>query len=411
MTAEAASNVVVPLRPIDGPEHPLARGTTGRTGMLSGFDPDLTVMRDWPHRMAVVVGQALHPNVVQALSREGFHPVITSVDRAAEVVRALSPVSVFVLGPDVFDSDASVDAVRSWRRASPAARVKLVYSAENRSPEVLVRAIRAGVTDVVDVEDAPGLDAFAARRDRRGRHGARAGARHRRASRRRRDRLRRDAARPPPPRRPHLHPDPEPRRGRRATEARVHEAAAHRRRDRRAAAVRRPARHARSTTGIDTIRLIESVVRDRRPDRRLRPLRARQPPGPPRRQHRDAQRDPRRAAGVRLPVAVGDQRLPAHAVRRRRRRRAPQGRGAADVRLAGRAHLPRARDGRSPARATGRATSAPTPATPSRSRSSARSASCGSSSSRRPATSVTRPRHGARPHRRPPGVEASADER
>ena len=120
---------------------------------LRGLDPRINVLRDWAPRTAVIVGQALHPSITSVLSGMGFHPVVLSPDRAAAVFKTLGPVSFFLLGADVFDNDIGVEAVKSWHRASPSARLKLVYPHDERRPEILIRAVRAGITDVLDPDD------------------------------------------------------------------------------------------------------------------------------------------------------------------------------------------------------------------------------------------------------------------
>lgn len=117
------------------------------------LDPALTLVRDWPDRIVVIVGRAPNPQVIAALTQVGFTPVITSVENAAETIRELAPASFLLLSPDVFVDDECVERVRSWHRITPSARLKLTYSAGDRDAEVLVRAIRAGVTDVVDPYD------------------------------------------------------------------------------------------------------------------------------------------------------------------------------------------------------------------------------------------------------------------
>lgn len=118
--------------------------------VLHGMDPRIALVRDWAPRTAVVVGQALHPSLIGVLSGMGFPPVVMSPDGAASITRTLGPVSFFLLGPDVFDDDSSVAAVRAWHRTSPSAQLKLVYPGTDRRPEVLIRAIRAGINDVLD---------------------------------------------------------------------------------------------------------------------------------------------------------------------------------------------------------------------------------------------------------------------
>ncbi len=128
-------------------------------GLLGELAPEITVVRNWPSRVAVVVGADPDPRVIAALNEVGFTPVVTSVDEASATLQRVAPFAFLMLGPDVFHADSSVDAVRSWHRGSPAARLKLCYSASSRDSEVLVRAIRAGVNDVVDPADPNRLSA------------------------------------------------------------------------------------------------------------------------------------------------------------------------------------------------------------------------------------------------------------
>lgn len=125
---------------------------------LPGLDPALTTVRDWPERLAVIIGQATHPAVVSAVSNAGFEPVLMSTHRASAMLHSLGPVVFFVLGADVFCDDESVEMVRAWHGCSPSARLKLVYPGEQRDPAVLLRAMRAGVTDVIDPADRTSID-------------------------------------------------------------------------------------------------------------------------------------------------------------------------------------------------------------------------------------------------------------
>ena len=117
---------------------------------LHGMDPSLTVLRDWAPRIAVVVGQALHPSIIGVLREMGFYPIVVSPDRAVPVIKSLGPACFFLLGRDVFADDESVETVKAWHRASPNARLKLVCLGPDRTPDVLLRALRAGVSDVLD---------------------------------------------------------------------------------------------------------------------------------------------------------------------------------------------------------------------------------------------------------------------
>ncbi|GAB2457848.1 PIG-L deacetylase family protein [Jatrophihabitans fulvus] len=150
---------VVPLTAVRS-----AREAAMPVGAGSGdrFGRELTVMRDWPARIAVVVGEAVHPATLDTLAHLGFVPVATSVEGVERTIAHVGPFTFLVLGADVFAGDDSVSQVRRWHAASPGARLKLVHADGVPAPEVLVRAIRAGVTDVVDVEQ-PGALAMAMR--------------------------------------------------------------------------------------------------------------------------------------------------------------------------------------------------------------------------------------------------------
>ena len=118
------------------------------------FGADITVVRDWPGRVALVVGRSTHPQVVATLDQVGFMPVLVCPDQLSARLAELAPFSFLILSPDVFDTDAAVDQVRGWHAASPSARLKLAYPGDVHDPAVLIRAIRAGVCDVVDPDDA-----------------------------------------------------------------------------------------------------------------------------------------------------------------------------------------------------------------------------------------------------------------
>jgi LmbE family N-acetylglucosaminyl deacetylase len=138
-------------RSLSGEASALA-AVTGEAGS-SPFVRGVSVLRDWPSRAAVVVGRDPHPQVLAALREVGFTPVVTTVDDADDTVGRLAPFGFLIIGPDVLDDDERIAAVRSWHRCSPSARLKLVCPHDQRDPEVLLRAIRAGVNDVLDPDD------------------------------------------------------------------------------------------------------------------------------------------------------------------------------------------------------------------------------------------------------------------
>lgn len=125
---------------------------------LSAELAGITVLRDWPAETAVVVGRAPHPQIIASLDAVGITPVLTSPENAGATARDTAPFVFLIIGPEVLDSDEAVDRVRAWHRTSPSARLKLAYPGPDLDPDVLIRAIRAGVTDVIDPSDAAGFE-------------------------------------------------------------------------------------------------------------------------------------------------------------------------------------------------------------------------------------------------------------
>lgn len=119
----------------------------------------ITVVSDWPQRRAVVIGDALQPAVVEALAREGLSTIPASVRSADAVVATAAPAAFIMMGSDAFQDDDCLEHVRRWHQCTPAARLKLVWPPSARTPEVLVRAMQAGVTDVLDPGDPASVSA------------------------------------------------------------------------------------------------------------------------------------------------------------------------------------------------------------------------------------------------------------
>jgi LmbE family N-acetylglucosaminyl deacetylase len=150
----AEASVVVPLRPVSGVDDALVDHR-----VPSDLGPELTLVRDWPSRVAVVVGAAATPEVLNTLARVGFAPTTATPAEAGRVALEAGPFAFLVVAADLFADDGAVERVRRWHRCAPAARLKLVLSAVPTDPDVLIRAIRAGVTDVVDGGDAAAFEA------------------------------------------------------------------------------------------------------------------------------------------------------------------------------------------------------------------------------------------------------------
>jgi len=119
----------------------------------------VTIVRDWPQRIAVLVGDRTHASAIASLQHLGFAPIFAPPRHASEIIREVSPFSFLLLSADVLADDDAIDRARAWHRCAPAARMSLLCTAEELSADVLVRAIRAGVTDVLDPQDVHGFEA------------------------------------------------------------------------------------------------------------------------------------------------------------------------------------------------------------------------------------------------------------
>ncbi len=153
--APGTGGIVVPFRASPTP----APGASVSSSPLPDLDPAVTVERGWPSRTALVVGATPHPVVLDVLQRHGIGACVAPVSQVDALLSGIGPFTFLLLGPDVFADDAGVDRVREWHRCSPSARVKLVARPEDTAPAVLVRALRAGVNDVLDPDEHERIDA------------------------------------------------------------------------------------------------------------------------------------------------------------------------------------------------------------------------------------------------------------
>lgn len=128
-------------------------GSRSRPEDLPGLDGQVELVRGWPRRTALMVGDPPNPAVPAVLHRLGFTTAVTTLARAGEDAAALAPFSFLLLTAEALGNDEAVARFRSLRVLSPSAKVLLQRSHDTLDPEVLVRALRAGVVDVIDVAD------------------------------------------------------------------------------------------------------------------------------------------------------------------------------------------------------------------------------------------------------------------
>ncbi len=152
MDGEAHITLVPPLRTT--PALPVTAVADRRRADLP---VGVTQVRDWPARMALIIGSTPRPQVLASLNRFGFSPVVVPIEQAAEMASIIGPLTFLVIGADAMDGDRAVEAVRAVRRYSPSARCLLAGRPERCAPVELVRAVRAGIHDVVDPDDPVAL--------------------------------------------------------------------------------------------------------------------------------------------------------------------------------------------------------------------------------------------------------------
>ncbi|MHA3703292.1 PIG-L deacetylase family protein [Jatrophihabitans sp. YIM 134969] len=120
----------------------------------ASLSPEISLERGWPARTALVVGATPHPSVLDVLQGHGIVACVASPAQVDSLLADVGPFTFLLLGADVFADDDGVDRVKAWHSCSPSARVKIVARPGDLAPAVLVRALRAGVNDVLD-PDAP----------------------------------------------------------------------------------------------------------------------------------------------------------------------------------------------------------------------------------------------------------------
>ncbi len=146
---------VMPLRSVPPKSGPRTR--SAHLAISSELPDGLTVETDWPDRTVVVVTGFRQPQVVATVTNAGFIPILVPPDLANDMVVDVGPFTFLMVGPDAVADAAGIELVRSIRSCSPSARVILLADDQNSNPSTLVGAARVGVTEVVDPSDANAL--------------------------------------------------------------------------------------------------------------------------------------------------------------------------------------------------------------------------------------------------------------
>ena len=124
-----------------------------------GVVPDgIELVREWPQRTALMVGSSFSPMIISTFQELGFAAVVTRPETAVAAAVSTGPFSFLILSPLALGPSGGVKLVRELRRCSPSARVVLLGAPSTFEHNTLVEAMRAGAVDVVDPDDTAALE-------------------------------------------------------------------------------------------------------------------------------------------------------------------------------------------------------------------------------------------------------------
>lgn len=149
-----------------------ARSVTfdGRIDIGAGLSDGLDELRPWPRRSAIVLSDRPAPGVLRTLRTMGFGSSIASLEDADRVAGLTAPFAFMIVDSSVFDEnsygiasgrvgpDAAVALIRRLHEYAPSSRMLLTAGRDGRTADVMVRALRAGISDVLDPDDDAELE-------------------------------------------------------------------------------------------------------------------------------------------------------------------------------------------------------------------------------------------------------------
>ncbi len=117
---------------------------------------DVALRLGWPRRTAVLLSAEPHDEVVDVLRANGFTAIRFSHDQPLDSLETLDPFTFLLIGPEAVEDATGREVVGNLRLVSPYARVLLLADGDTAAPTLLA-ALRSGVDDVVDPCDADAL--------------------------------------------------------------------------------------------------------------------------------------------------------------------------------------------------------------------------------------------------------------
>lgn len=126
----------------------------GTAGEISG----VLHLVERPRALALVSGDFDTREADACLERLGCDQLRITPDSGLEVTSVLRTADVVLVGQDALEGDVGLHLVSDLRRQFPLTRVLLLADAGSLPASVLLRALRAGVHDVIDPADAIALN-------------------------------------------------------------------------------------------------------------------------------------------------------------------------------------------------------------------------------------------------------------
>ncbi|PRZ44035.1 LmbE family N-acetylglucosaminyl deacetylase [Antricoccus suffuscus] len=110
-----------------------------------------------PRPIVLVLGSTYEEATAPTLDRLGCRRITTTTANAMDVASGLGNFSFVFIEPDTIGDEDGVYLIRDLHALSPNAKIVLTGAASSLDSKVLVEAMRAGVSDVVDPTDAIAL--------------------------------------------------------------------------------------------------------------------------------------------------------------------------------------------------------------------------------------------------------------
>lgn len=136
-------------------EHGADRRSDGLDSLVD--EPGVTLLREQLHQSALLVGDVDVDVIGAVLDRMSCDYTHASGETAVEVANKLGAIDLALLCPGGMATERGPAVVAELRAAYPAMRLLMVGDPETIGADVLVRAMRAGLHNVVDPADTIGF--------------------------------------------------------------------------------------------------------------------------------------------------------------------------------------------------------------------------------------------------------------